>query len=82
MRNSDSKVLEIYLQMILDGKAFCNWKNPPDEQTRSNIVKRIIEFEKTSSLDLALTSIKKVKNEYKLYSLLDKWKIKEDEFKI
>jgi hypothetical protein len=82
MKNSDSKVLEIYLQMILDGQAFSNWENPPDKQKRLSIINKIIDFEKSKSFSLDLTSIQKVKNEYELNSLLEKWKIKEDEFKI
>jgi hypothetical protein len=82
MKTSDSKVLEAYMLMILDGTAFCNWKNPPDEQTRKNIVNNILELKNGIPCSLDLTSIQKVKNEYELNSLLEKWKIKEDEFKI
>lgn len=85
--NSDTKVLRVYLSMILEGTAFDNWKNPPTKEQRHDLCEYIIGKEKSfRGQPLDIHSIQKIvtesQNTKQLKRLMDEMYIDEDEFKV
>lgn len=81
----DARVLEAYVRMLLDGTAFCNWKNQPDSQTRQRLVEYIVNFKEFNG-NFDLGRVQKVamysKNEEELKRMIQDMEIKEEDFKV
>jgi hypothetical protein len=69
--------------MLLDGSAFCNWKNPPDLNTRQKLVEHIVNFKEFDG-NFDLNKVQKIvmesRNKKELIKLLNEWEIKDDDF--
>ena len=76
LKEENKKIIMAYIEMIADGRAFSNWENPPDSQTRSNLVE---SFVKASNFKGVLDFSR---NEKELKRLLDEMEIKEEEFQV
>lgn len=72
--------------MLLDGSAFSNWKNPPDQYTRHQLVESIVKNEGFRGDRLSMESIQRVvtesQNTKQLKRLMEEMFIDEDEFKV
>ena len=83
---SDVNVLKAYMNMLLDGTAFCNWKNPPTRQQRYDLVESIMSNKNYRGQPLDMNRIKKVITESQstkqLKRLMEEMLIGEDEFKV
>lgn len=83
MRQTDANVLRAYIQMIVDGTAFTNWKNPPNQEKRNNIVNYILEGKQIKNF---ITNFQKAvyvsKDEADLKRMIDEMSIKEEEFTV
>lgn len=84
MRKESSNVLKAYVGMILDGTAFCNWKNPPNKTQRQIIVENLLgKTNRPVGLDLAsVQKLIQTEDEKELQRLVESMEIKEDEFKV
>jgi len=83
MNKINSKIMDAYTRMLLNGDAFVNWKNKPDADTRKKIVECILNLKPNSErINIIMSEIEKVNTEIELNNLLNDWKIKEEEFMI
>lgn len=82
MKDTNRKIIEAYMRMILEGSAFSNWTNPPSGETRNRIINHILKGEPLNDFIDLERAIYYSRDEEELKRMINEMSIKEDEFMI